>query len=92
MMLMVFIASEPGWKCKNSSTCPFNKTISLGDKNYSYRCDISRDDWEFTDDFTSVVTEVQLVACSLRIYRIFFFHLDVNDTIVNSRNFGRTVY
>ena len=61
-MVMVFIASEPGWKCKNNSTCPFTETISLGDDNYSYRCDIARDDWEFVDDFTSVVTEVK-IAC-----------------------------
>ena len=55
---MLFIASEPGWKCKSNSTCPFNETIYLGGKKYSYRCNIPRKDWEFTDEFTSVVTEV----------------------------------
>lgn len=59
VMVMVFIASEPGWRCKNNSTCPFTKTISLGEDNYTHRCDIPREDWEFADDFTSVVTEVK---------------------------------
>ena len=58
VMIMVFIASDPGWKCKNNATCPFTETIRLGDDNYSYRCDIPRKDWEFGNDFTSVVTEV----------------------------------
>lgn len=58
-MGMVFIASEPNWKCKNNSTCPFTKSISIRDKkDYKFRCNISREDWEFVDDFTSVVTEV----------------------------------
>ena len=43
---------------KNNVTCPITKTIRLGDVNYSYRCDIPREDWEFGNDFTSVVTEV----------------------------------
>ena len=58
VMIMVFIASDPGWKCKTNATCPFTETIRLGDDNYSYRCDIPREDWEFGNDFTSVVTEV----------------------------------
>ncbi|XP_078344443.1 solute carrier family 22 member 15-like [Oculina patagonica] len=62
VMSMLFIASEPGWKCKNNNTCPFTETIRLGDDNYSYRCDIAREDWEFGDDFTSVVTEFDLVC------------------------------
>jgi len=62
VMVMVFIASEPGWKCKNNITCPFTGTISLGDDNYKHRCDIPRKDWEFADDFTSVVTEFDLVC------------------------------
>lgn len=59
VMGMVFIASEPNWKCKNNSTCPFTKSISIRDKeDYKFRCNLSREDWEFVDDFTSVVTEV----------------------------------
>ena len=60
VLVMMFIASEPGWKCQNKSTCPFNKTIHLADKEYSYRCNISREDWTFSDDFTSVVTQVHI--------------------------------
>ncbi|KAJ7383545.1 hypothetical protein OS493_027208 [Desmophyllum pertusum] len=62
VMVMVFIASEPGWKCKNNSTCPLTETISLGHDNYKFRCNIPREDWEFVDDFTSVVTEFDLVC------------------------------
>ncbi|XP_068703012.1 organic cation/carnitine transporter 2-like isoform X2 [Montipora capricornis] len=62
VLVMMFIASEPGWKCQNKSTCPFNKTIHLTDKEYSYRCNISREDWTFSDDFTSVVTQFDLVC------------------------------
>ncbi|XP_020605193.1 solute carrier family 22 member 15-like [Orbicella faveolata] len=62
VLVMVFIASEPGWKCKNNSTCPFTGTISLGHDNYNHRCDIPPEDWEFADDFTSVVTEFDLVC------------------------------
>jgi len=58
-MVMLFITPEPGWKCKNNATCPFTETLRLGDDNYSYRCDIPREDWEFGEDFTSVVTEVK---------------------------------
>ena len=59
--VMMFIASEPGWKCKTyvNSSCPFNKTIHREDDEFSFRCDIPREDWTFTDDFTSVVTQVQ---------------------------------
>jgi len=62
VMGAIFIAADPGWRCKNNATCPFTETISLGDNKYSYRCDIPREDWEFTDDFTSVVTEFDLVC------------------------------
>ena len=58
VMIVVFIAGEPGWKCKNNATCPFTEIIGLSDKRYSYRCNISREDWEFADDFTSIITEV----------------------------------
>ena len=56
--IMVFIASEPNWKCVNNSTCPFTDSISIRDERYKHRCNISRRDWRFEDDFTSVVTEV----------------------------------
>ncbi|XP_068702932.1 solute carrier family 22 member 15-like isoform X1 [Montipora foliosa] len=64
LYVMMFIASEPGWKCKThvNSTCPFNKTIHLGDDDYSFRCNIPREDWTFEDDRTSVVTQFDLVC------------------------------
>ena len=58
VMVVVFIAAEPGWKCTNNSTCPFTETFSLGHDNYKFRCDIPREDWEFSKDFTSIITEV----------------------------------
>ena len=61
VMVMVFIASEPGWRCKNNATCPFTETVSIGHDDYKHRCDIPREDWGFVDDFTSVVTEVRLI-------------------------------
>lgn len=72
IMIMVFIASEPNWKCKNNSTCPFTKSISIRDEDYKFRCNISRDDWEYVDDFTSVVTEVRI--------EVFQVHISVDKT------------
>nr|XP_058946475.1 solute carrier family 22 member 15-like [Pocillopora verrucosa] len=60
--IMVFIASEPNWKCVNNSTCPFTDSISIIDERYNHRCNILRKDWRFEDDFTSVVTEFDLVC------------------------------
>ena len=58
VMGAIFIAGEPGWRCKNNATCPYNEPIYLGEDRYAYRCGIPREDWEFEDDFTSIVTEV----------------------------------
>ncbi len=65
LILSTFIAAEPGWRCvenSNSSECKVNGTVFPGDEYYEHRCDISRDAWEFVDDFTSVVTEVTTVT------------------------------
>ena len=35
-----------------------NGTVYPGDDNFDHTCDISRDAWEFVDDYTSIVTEV----------------------------------
>lgn len=60
VLITLFIANEPGWKCVNKSTCPFNKTIHPEDKiEHALRCKIPREDWTFADDFTSIVTEVK---------------------------------
>lgn len=56
---MVFIGAEPSWRCRaNSSVCTQNGTISSDDDYYKARCNMSSDDWEFTTEFTSIVTEV----------------------------------
>lgn len=54
------ITAEPPWKCvQNSTACVFDGEFSPGDDNYDHRCNISRKDWKFVDDFTTVVTEVK---------------------------------
>ena len=56
---MVFIGAEPTWRCTaNSSVCTRNGTISSDNDYYKARCNMSPDDWEFTTEFTSIVTEV----------------------------------
>ncbi|KAL9979756.1 hypothetical protein ACROYT_G017465 [Oculina patagonica] len=68
VLLMTFIAAEPAWRCVGNVTeCPLNETMKPGHDNYTLRCDISRNSWEFVDDFTSVVTQFDLV-CDKAIY------------------------
>ncbi|XP_020605192.1 organic cation transporter protein-like [Orbicella faveolata] len=63
VMIVTFITAEPAWRCvANSSVCQLNGTMKPKHDNYSFRCDIDRDQWEFVDDFTSVVTEFDLVC------------------------------
>ena len=58
---MVFIGGEPTWRCTaNSSVCTQNATISPDDDYYKARCNMSSEDWEFTTEFTSIVTEVRM--------------------------------
>ena len=57
---MVFIGGEPTWRCAlNSSVCTRNGTIGFDDNYHEARCNMSSDDWEFTTEFTSIVTEVR---------------------------------
>ena len=59
IFLLTFIAGEPKWVCKNgSSICNFSEPIGLDDNDYKARCDMPRTEWEFTREFTSIVTEV----------------------------------
>ncbi|KAL9979760.1 hypothetical protein ACROYT_G017470 [Oculina patagonica] len=68
VMIVAFITAEPAWKCvDNSSVCLLNGTMKPKHDNYSFRCDIPRDQWEFVDDFKSVVTEFDLV-CERELY------------------------
>lgn len=57
VLIMTFITADPGWKCvANSSICRFNTSMAASKDE---RCDMPRSEWEYTDDLTSVVTEVK---------------------------------
>ena len=57
VLIMTFIAADPGWKCvANSTQCRFNGSMAASDKR---RCDMNRSEWVFNDDLTSVATEVR---------------------------------
>lgn len=59
VMVTGIITAEPPWKCvKNSSVCLLDELMAPGDADYDYRCNISRSEWVFDDEMTSVVTEV----------------------------------
>ena len=59
VMVTGIITAEPPWECaKNSSVCTFDNAIRPGDDNYDHRCNISRSEWNFVDELTTVVTEV----------------------------------
>ena len=65
IMIPSFITAEPPWTCvdgfMNNTVCQFNGTISLTSDHYKERCHMPREAWKFVDDFTSVVTEVNLL-------------------------------
>lgn len=68
VMVTGIITAEPPWKCaSNSSVCTFDEAMGPGDDKYNDRCNMSRSDWDFVDEMTSVVTEFDLV-CSKSIY------------------------
>ncbi|XP_028391580.1 solute carrier family 22 member 16-like isoform X2 [Dendronephthya gigantea] len=64
--IVAFIAAEPDWKCvegyMNNTVCRFNTSITLTSKDYKARCKMPREAWTFVDDFTSIVTEYDLVC------------------------------
>ncbi|CAB3994346.1 organic cation transporter -like, partial [Paramuricea clavata] len=66
VMVVTFITAEPDWKCvdgyMNNTVCRFNKSITLTSDDYKERCKIPREAWTFVDDFTSTVTEYDLVC------------------------------
>ncbi|XP_028401281.1 solute carrier family 22 member 16-like isoform X2 [Dendronephthya gigantea] len=65
-MIVSFITAEPDWKCvegyKNNTVCRFNNSITLTSDDYKARCKMPREAWTFVDDFTSIVTEYDLVC------------------------------
>ena len=65
VMLLTFIGAEPGWKCvTNSTKCNRIGTFSVGDDIYQQRYSMNRSDWTFTNEFTSIVTEVSAMHFS----------------------------
>lgn len=75
IMLSTFVAAEPPWKCvANSSACNLTGLMGPNHKRYSLRCDLNRSDWEFSADYTSVVTEVLILRllCMLESLRVLF--------------------
>nr|XP_058941384.1 organic cation transporter protein-like [Pocillopora verrucosa] len=68
LLLSTFIAAEPGWRCvANSTECQIGAIVYPGDNNYDLRCNMSRVAWEFVGEYTSVVTQFDLV-CDKAIY------------------------
>lgn len=60
-LLMTFIAAEPGWRCVvNSTECTEPGAFSPKHDYYKSRCTMNRSEWEFTTEFTSIVTDVEL--------------------------------
>ncbi|XP_068716130.1 organic cation transporter protein-like isoform X2 [Montipora capricornis] len=64
-LIMTFLALEPPWRCvKNSTVCNFTQEFSPSgeDPHKNFRCDITDDEWEFTNAYTSIITEWRLVC------------------------------
>lgn len=58
-LLMTFIAAEPKWRCvTNSTKCNQPGEFTPKDDYYKSRCSMNRSEWEFTNEFTSIVTDV----------------------------------
>ena len=58
-LIIVFIAAEPSWHCAtNATNCTLLGNFKPGNGNYDYRYKIPRNQWAFSDDFTSIITEV----------------------------------
>ena len=56
---LTFLTAEPPWKCSaNSTVCNMTGLFSPGDDYYKKRCSMDRSEWEFSDPFTSPITEV----------------------------------
>ena len=81
VLQLTFVAGEPPWHCAaNSTSCSMTCQFSVGHAHYNKGCSMNRDDWEFSNNFTSVETEVsrefkQLVWIQLRRRLGFFFLL-----------------
>lgn len=79
VLIMTFIAADPGWKCvANSTQCRFNGSMAASDKR---RCDMNRSEWVFNDDLTSVATEVSGIWTT-----IWHWHYSTKRCLYNTWN------
>ena len=79
VLIMTFIAADPGWKCvANSTQCRFNGSMAASDKR---RCDMNRSEWVFNDDLTSVATEVSGIWTA-----IWHWHYSTKRCLYNTWN------
>ena len=64
--VIYFASLDSPWRCvSNSTICNLNGTFSSGETHYQARCDMPRDEWEFTQPKQySVVTEFDLYCQS----------------------------
>ncbi|KAK3728605.1 hypothetical protein QZH41_011688, partial [Actinostola sp. cb2023] len=61
--IMFLLIAEPRWECVyNSTVCNITGSIGPGEDHYEYRCGISRQDWKFVDEYTSIITQFDLVC------------------------------
>lgn len=62
-LLLTFLIYEPPWRgVTNSSVCTVTEYIKPGHEHYQLRCGIPRDQWQFTGERSSVITEVRICA------------------------------
>ena len=60
-LIMVFIADSPPWRCSgiNMYECNTTTIYSVGDSEYSSRCNMTRSAWEYTFPKSyTIVTQV----------------------------------
>lgn len=94
ILIMVFAAMDPGWRCADNSTvCLSNKTFSYTD---DLRCSLPRDDWEFSGPkIYSVVTWFDIYCGNSYLIElstsIFFIGNGIGGLLVGwvADNFGR---
>ena len=69
-----FIAHSPPWRCKDNSTvCLLRETFAVSSHgNYTYRCTVPREEWEFVeDDMYSIVTQVLVTILTYSYWVVF---------------------
>ena len=73
-LITYFIAHSPPWRCKHNSTvCLLRDTFAVSShENYTYRCTVPREEWEFVeDDMYSIVTQVLVTIFAYSYWVVF---------------------